>query len=213
MLDPKHLPPYMFSLEGHFLGYLGKSPTKIKALILEFEQEQLAIKLPKPLRMSLQTYNLQLGDPIRCIGRSQVDFKSGVIKLKAYHVVPLKPPSEDRFANVAAIPPTAALVTSEAASAAVSPGKKRAKILVCRKSGCQKRGGGRLISTLETLLQEYQLQDHVEIQYTGCQKRCSKAPTLTIMPGKHRYDRLTSQNISHLIEQHFCPSDRCSSKN
>ncbi|MEM1251217.1 MAG: (2Fe-2S) ferredoxin domain-containing protein [Cyanobacteria bacterium P01_H01_bin.21] len=209
MLNTQHLPPYMFSLEGNFLGYLGKSPTKIKALILEFEQEQLAIKLPKPLRMSLQAHNLQLGDQIRCIGRSQVDFKSGVIKLKAYHVVPLKPPSEDRFD--APTPPTPALVASEAAPAAVFAGKKRAKILVCRKSGCQKRGGGRLISTLETLLQEYQLQDHVEIQYTGCQKRCSKAPTLTIMPGKHRYDRLASQNISHLIEQHFCPSERCSS--
>ena len=212
MLDAKHLPPYMFSLEGNFLGYLGKSPTKIKALILEFEQEQLAIKLPKPLRMSLQAYNLQLGDQIRCIGRSQVDFKSGVIKLKAYHVVPLKPPNEATFANVPATPPTSALVASEARPERVAgfTGKKRAKILVCRKSGCQKRGGGRLISTLETVLQEYQLQDHVEIQYTGCQKRCSKAPTLTIMPGKHRYDKLASQNISHLIEQHFCPS-RCSS--
>ena len=205
----KHLPPYMFSLEGNFLGYLGKSPNKIKALVLEFEQEQLTIKLPKAVRMSLQTYNLQMGDQIRCIGRSQVDFNAGVIKLKAYYVVPLQPPGD--AAPTAPNGPSSALAAHAVSEyGAVATKQKRAKVLVCRKSGCQKRGTRQVISTLETLLEEYQLHDQVEIQYTGCQKRCSKAPTLTIMPGKHRYDQLNPQGLSHLVEQHFCSPVPCS---
>ncbi|MEO0352229.1 MAG: (2Fe-2S) ferredoxin domain-containing protein [Cyanobacteria bacterium P01_A01_bin.15] len=190
MLDAKQ-PPYMFTLDGIFLGCLGKKPTKVNSIVLEVEQEQLVIQLPKELRATLGEYNLQPGSRIRCIGRSRVDFKAGAISLKAYQLFPL----------AAAAPPA---VAASPEPPVVSTGsKKRGKILVCRKSGCQKRGGRQLISTLETALQEYQLQGKVEIQYTGCQKRCSKAPTVTIMPGRHRYDRLSFKDVPALIKKHF----------
>lgn len=210
MLDVQQLPPRMFILEGIFLGCLGKKIYKPKSIILEVEQEQLVIKLPKELRASLHEYRLQPGSRIRCIGRSQVDFKAGAIKLKAYQIFPLSPPDEDTPPPVTPQTPISTIVASPRVSSGhrpVSAGQKRAKVLVCRKSGCQKRGGRQLVSTLEKLLQEHQLQDQVEIQYTGCQKRCSKAPTVTIMPGKYRYDRLNPQNLSTLVEQHFCRSE------
>ena len=203
MAGTKHLPPYMFNLEGNFLGYLGTAPNKQKALVLDFEQEQLTIKLPKSVRTSLQAYDLQMGDPIQCIGRSQVDLSAGIIKLKAYYVMPLNRPAPAHADDALA-------AQSLGKSVPVFTRQKRAKILVCRKSGCQKRGARQLGSTLEALLQEYQLRDYVEIQYTGCQKRCSKAPTLTIMPGKHRYDQLALQHLPRLVQQHFCPSQPCS---
>ena len=59
------------------------------------------------------------------------------------------------------------------------------------------------MGALEQVLQEHQLQEHVQIQYSGCQKRCSKAPSLMIMPGKHRYDRLTAKSLSAIVEEHF----------
>ncbi|ESA34614.1 dna-binding protein [Leptolyngbya sp. Heron Island J] len=201
----KQLPPHMFILEGIFLGYLSKKKKKVKAIVLEVEQEQLVIKLPKEVRGTIQDYQFQPGDQIRCIGRSQVNFTTGVIKLRAYQVFPLLPPKDDR---PAAAPPIIPIPT--AATAHPTAAKQHAKVLICHKSGCQKRGGRQLISTLETILQEYQLQDQVEIQYTGCQKRCSKAPTLTIMPGKHRYDRLNLQSLPTLVEQHFCHSEQIS---
>ncbi len=209
MLDIQQLPPRMFILEGIFLGCLGKKTYKPKAIILEVEQEQLVIKLPKELRASLHEYQLQPGAQIRCIGRSQVDFKAGAIKLKAYQIFPLFPPSEDTPPCITPQTPISTIVTSPRVSSGRRPaaGQKRAKVLVCRKSGCQKRGGRQLVSTLEKLLREHQLQDQVEIQYTGCQKRCSKAPTVTIMPGKHRYDRLNPQSLPTLVEQHFCRSE------
>ena len=192
------LPPHMFVLEGIFLGYLD---AKKKKVIIEVEQEQCIIKLPKEVRAALQSYQLQPGERIRCIGRSQVDFKTGAIKLKAYQVLRLAQADEDQ--QPAPLTPISTIVPSPRTSTnpAVSS-KKQVKFLVCRKSGCQKRGGRQLVATLEKLLQEYQLQDQIAIQYTGCQKRCSKAPTLTIMPGKHRYDRLTPKAIRGLIEKY-----------
>ncbi|MEO1402988.1 MAG: hypothetical protein AAFV72_17310, partial [Cyanobacteria bacterium J06635_1] len=95
MPDTKQLPPRMFTLEGTFLGYLGKSPNKVKSIVLEVEQEQIFIKLPKELRATLQEYHLQPGHRVRCIGRTQIDLKAGVIKLKAYQLFPLPPRSDD----------------------------------------------------------------------------------------------------------------------
>ena len=195
MLDAEQ-PPYLFTLDGIFLGCLGKKTTKVTSIVLEVAQEQLVIKLPKELRATLGEYQLQPGSRIRCIGRSRIDPKAGAITLKAYQLFPL--------ATAETPAPKAVAANVSQGSAVVSTGsKKRGKVLVCRKSGCQKRGGRQLISTLETVLQEHQLHSQVEIQYTGCQKRCSKAPTLTIMPGRYRYDRLSFKDVSALIKKHF----------
>jgi hypothetical protein len=85
MSDANQMPPWMFNLEGTFLGFLGNNFNKPKAIVLEVEQEKMAIKLPKDLRGPLGQF-LRPGDRLRCIGRSQIDFKTGVIKLKAYQL-------------------------------------------------------------------------------------------------------------------------------
>jgi len=211
MLNATQMPPRMFNLEGIFLGFLGGDPRKPKSLLLGVDQEQIAIKLPKELRPSI-TRSVSLGDRLRCIGCSQIDFKAGVIKLKAYQIFFLPPlgdgptgiPPSAVPADTAATPPCSRGNAPEPATATKAP--KNSKILVCHKSGCQKRGGRKMVTALEQVLQEYQLQDQVEIRYTGCQKRCSKAPNLTVMPGKHRYDNLSPKDLSALIEEHFCPS-------
>ncbi|MEO1068082.1 MAG: (2Fe-2S) ferredoxin domain-containing protein [Cyanobacteria bacterium J06638_6] len=203
MLDSTQLPPRLFNLEGTFLGFIGGDPRKPKSIVLGVEDEEIAIKLPKELRPSI-TRSVKVGDRLRCIGSTQVDFKAGVIKLKAYQVFFLPPSGPG--ATVPTIPavPTETLVSHQPQTANAAP--KPAKILVCHKSGCQKRGGRRMVAALEEVLQNYQLQDLVEIRYTGCQKRCSKAPNLTIMPGKHRYDNINPKNLSALVEEHFCSS-------
>ncbi len=211
MFETQQAPPWMFDLQGTVLGFLGKNPNKPKSIVLEVEQEPLAIKLPKQLRTTLRLH-FQPGHRIRCIGRSQVDAKAGVIRLEAYHLFTLPPDSGDGRLAPPPTAPTAAVTPSPCQRAAdrersSGSGKlKRSKILVCKKSGCQKRGGRQLLVALEQALREYQLYDRVEICSSGCQKRCSKAPSLTIMPGKHRYDQLGPENLSALIEEHFCTS-------
>ncbi|PPT09674.1 NADH:ubiquinone oxidoreductase NADH-binding (51 kD) subunit [Geitlerinema sp. FC II] len=198
MFETQKTPPWMFDLQGTVLGFLGKKPSKPKFVVLEVEEEQLSIKLPKQLRTALRLH-LQVGHRIRCIGRSQIDAKAGVIKLEAYHLFTLPSDSGNEL-SASATP-----ITTVAPSPCQHVGKlERSKILVCQKSGCQKRGGHQLLAALERALRERKLLESVEICASGCQKRCSKAPSLTIMPGKHRYDRLKPENLSALIEEHFC---------
>jgi (2Fe-2S) ferredoxin len=199
-------PPHasrLFNLEGTLLDFLGGKPHKPKSLILDIEQEPIAIQLPKELRSHVQSY-LQPGDRVSCIGFSAVDYKAGIIKLKASQVFCLSRPvvarPASRVAETAAAPCTAATSGQHP----VTP--EQGKILVCRKSGCQKRAGQAVVTAVEQALRDHQLQDQVKIQYTGCQKRCSKAPSLTIMPGKHRYSSLKPQHVAALIEEHFCPT-------
>ncbi|MGF1568552.1 MAG: (2Fe-2S) ferredoxin domain-containing protein [Nodosilinea sp.] len=209
MQNPTPIPPGLFNLEGTFLDFIGGDRRHPKSIVLGVEDEQIAIQLPKELRPSI-TRSVRVGDRLRCIGISQVDFKAGVIKLKAYQVFFLST-SEDRPRDPTPPPvPVAAASPGPGQRLAphpTAPGAKpgRSHILVCHKSGCQKRGGRQIAAALEQVLQNYQLQDQVEIRYTGCQKRCSKAPSLMIKPGQHRYDNLNPQDLSALIEEHFCP--------
>jgi len=206
MLQTKPTPPWLFNLEGTFLGFCGKDPDKPKSLLLEVEQEQIPIKLPKALRASLKQH-LQLGDRVNCIGRSQIDWTTGVIRLEAYRLFSLPSESQNALPFVPVATTAITLASRQLPKTEGSPKSlktKGAKILLCKKSGCQKRGGRQLIAALEQVLQTHQLQDQVEIQYSGCQKCCSKAPSLTIMPGKHRYERLTPKSLPAIIEEHFC---------
>lgn len=205
MLDTSYTPSWLFHLEGTVVGFLdetspsglnspqncsrSRSARKPKAIVLDVEQEQLAIKLPKDLRSSLHQ-TLQPGDRVRCIGCSQLDPKTHVIKLKAYQFMDIQSAPDS-------VPPSPAIPATP-----YSP-QKRAKIQICRKSGCQKRGGRQMVAALEQLLHDHQLQDRVEIQYTGCQDRCSKAPNLTIMPGRHQYNRLSLNSLAQVIKSHF----------
>jgi len=216
MFNANQLPPHVFNLEGIFLGFMGSDLLKPKALMLEVEQERLAIKLPKELRSRVRKW-LTLGDRLQCIGCSWIDYKAGVIKLQAYQIFVRNSAIDQR--SLAPTPAIASVTSDEVGlcsifqgddrpsaveSAKAQAGQKQAKILVCYKSGCQKRGGRRLISALEEVLKKHQLEDQVQVHYTGCQKRCAQSPSLTIMPGRHRYDSLSLTDLPSVIEEHFC---------
>jgi (2Fe-2S) ferredoxin len=80
---------------------------------------------------------------------------------------------------------------------------KKAQILVCQKSDCQKRGAGKVCQALSQALSDRGLQDHVTIKKTGCLKKCKAGPHLVIMPNKARYSRISSSEIPDVIEKHF----------
>ncbi|TVQ17086.1 MAG: (2Fe-2S) ferredoxin domain-containing protein [Leptolyngbya sp. DLM2.Bin15] len=195
MADPNLLPPWMFNLDGTFVDFLGDDPTTAKLIRLEVEGELLAIKLRKELRGPWRSH-LQPGDRLHCIGRSQLDSKTGVIKLKAYQVLtlPSLQPTSDRPSIPAMPTPCTPPLPAQ-----------HIKLQVCRKSGCQKRGGQKLVTALKQALRDRNLHHQVEIQYTGCQKRCSDAPTLTVMPGRHRYNQVKLPQLSALIDRHLNP--------
>lgn len=212
--------PWIFDLEGTFTGFVGneqargsakmstqsKALTKVKYIALETDQEQLVITLPKELRHR-ERLNLRPGDRLRCIGRSQLDWKSKQVELNAYQIFCLS-----SAPDLTTPPFTFTLLIQSDSSppiAPIQPLKKAFKILICRKSRCQKRGGRELIAALNQALGDRQLLDQVTIEYTGCQKRCSKAPTLVIMPGHYRYDHVSLKTLTTLLDEHFYRVPSC----
>ncbi|TVQ05694.1 MAG: (2Fe-2S) ferredoxin domain-containing protein [Leptolyngbya sp. DLM2.Bin27] len=186
-------PPLMFNLDGTFLGFVEADPAKAKTIRLEVDSEVLTIKLRKDVRRVLRS-RLQPGDHLRCIGRSEIN--GDTVKLKAHQVFTLITPG----------PTSCALTPATPAPAAPAPAAPKLKIQVCRKSGCQKRGGQQLAVALEQALRDRNLQNQVEIKYTGCQKHCSDAPTFTISPGHHRYNRVQPSRLPAILDRHLTPA-------
>jgi (2Fe-2S) ferredoxin len=195
MADTTSLPPWMFTLDGTFLGFVEDDVSKAKTIRLEVEGEVLAIKLRKEVRRVLRS-RLQPGDYLRCIGRSELDGKT--IKLKAHQVFTLLTP----------LPKSCPLPAHASTHPPIHPStpSPKLKIQVCRKSGCQKRGGQQLVVALEQALRDRNLQTQVEIQYTGCQKHCSDAPTFTVSPGHHRYSRVQPSRLPAILDRHLAPT-------
>jgi (2Fe-2S) ferredoxin len=179
-MGKKYLTISEFNLEGEFLGFVGNAPGKIKSLRLAILSKNLKIKVPKSLRVSIDL-SLEYNDKISVTGISKVNIKTGKIKYKAYGMTLIDNicPRQKKL----------------------SPGK--AKILVCEKSGCSKRGNKSLLSELEKTLDERNLQDHVKIHRTGCQKRCHTAPDCTLHLGKKKYNKINPQAIASLLEHHL----------
>jgi (2Fe-2S) ferredoxin len=174
-----------FNLEGNFLGFAGKKPRKIKYLSLAVPSGDVLVKLPKKLRGCLSS-SLEIGEPINIYGTCKLNRYTGTIKLKAYQVIPF---TSNPDQNLPSPPP--------------------AKIMVCQKSGCVKRGGEGLLSELEKTLCDRGLLDKVTIEHTGCQKRCSSAPNCVLMLGKKKYKKIHPEAIASLLENYLTGDHPC----
>ena len=167
------------NLEGHFLGFVGDIPKKSKHLRLAIPSGDVLIKVPKKLRASL-SLSLGLGEQINVYGVSKLNTHTGKIKLKAYQVTPVGICLNENIQL-----PT------------------QARIKVCQKSGCLKRGGKGLLSDLEKTLCDRGLLDKVVIEQTGCQKCCGTAPNCVLQVGKKKYKNIHPEAIASLLESHL----------
>jgi hypothetical protein len=173
-----------FRVEGQFLGFVSNEFGKLRYLRVAVETSELQIKLAKETRAFLLRV-LKPGDQILVIGIKKLDKHTGKFKLKAEQVNKLTLDLEQ-------IIPQHQVLHSQP--------KAKAKILMCQKSGCLKRGGKRLCQELEETLCDRGLQDRVKIERTGCLKRCSQAPNVVLMPGKTRLSGMHPDAIATLIE-------------
>ncbi|MGH1396157.1 MAG: (2Fe-2S) ferredoxin domain-containing protein [Trichormus sp.] len=181
-----------FNLEGDFLGFIGNKPKKnkyFKYLSLAIPSGDVLIKLPKKLRSCLSS-SLAIGERINIYGVGKLHRYKGTIKLKAYEITKIS----DR------LNPTAQNCQHPHTDL---PPQSSAKIMVCQKSGCMKRGGKGLLSDLEQTLCDRGLLDKVTIEHTDCQKRCSSAPNCVLMLGKKKYKKNCPEAIASLLEQYL----------
>lgn len=167
-----------FTIEGQFLGFVGDEIGKLKYLRMAIETSEIQIKLKKESRTFLLRV-LRPGEQIQVVGKKKLNRYTGQLQLKAYQVNQLMSDSES---------------TKE------SNGQAKAKILVCQKSGCLKRGGKKLYQSLEATLSDRGLQNQVKIERTGCLKRCSQAPNMVLMPGKTRLSGMHPEALATLLE-------------
>ncbi|HLO47794.1 MAG TPA: (2Fe-2S) ferredoxin domain-containing protein [Kamptonema sp.] len=208
-----------FSLEGQILGFIVEDGYKLKYLrIAAPSGEEYVVKISKQLRSPLAPV-LAPGLAVRVVGEKKLNWETGKIKLKAYSVVPLTgdnlPTGETQilagasFGRQTEVSPFACggqLPCDRLGTIAPTPtnsSQNKAKILVCQKSDCQKRGGRAVCQALEAALSDRGLKDQVTIQGTGCLKQCKAGPNMVLMPDKTRYSRIEPTEIPAIIEKHF----------
>jgi (2Fe-2S) ferredoxin len=190
--------PWQFDFEGQFLGFDGYADDKLKYLRLSFLNETVQIKLTKDLR-HFARFNLSLGEQIRVSGIGKLDRDSGDIKLKAQQIVPVECLNCSSDQTVEQLP-VRELIDVKVPTV---PTKARS-ILICQKSGCLKHGGKKLYLSIENALRDRGLLGQVEIETTGCLKRCSSgSPNIMFMPGKKHCSGVKLSEIPTLLEKHL----------
>ena len=180
----------------NFKGKLTKiyfKKKKIQYIKLATDEGKYWLKIPKKLRTKIAS--LSKGSQLEVSGSSKQYPETGKTKYKAETVV-LTPQ-----ANVET--PTVKTKTVSLLPVFDSKTKSKAKVLICQKSNCWKKGGNKVYQELESVLSDCGLSQQVPIKKTGCLKQCKKAPALVMMPDKARYNKVKPKQISSLVKKHL----------
>ena len=194
-----------FRLEGRFIGFAPGKKSPFKYLQLATANGDYQIKLPKYLRIDIIRC-FTPGDWIFVSGEQKVKLKTGEVRFKADNIIQASP---GQFQEI--LPAIAQAEITQAKEKSLersTPSKaNRAKVLICNKSSCMKRGGKAICQLLESELQAQGLADQITIKLTGCMGHCKAGPNLVFMPDKASYRRVRPQMIPALIDKHFCAHD------
>ena len=179
-----------FSIVGQLLSFVYKDGYKIKYLKIAFRGQEYWVKPSKDIRAGLD-HQFSPGCWLQLSGEQQISRKTGVLKLKADTV------ELAASTKISSIEP---LVNDKKSA---KPKSKAAKILICQKSSCRKRGGNAVCQVLEQELSDRNLASQVQVKLTGCLKKCKKGPNLVIFPDKTHYTQVSPKQIPALLNQHF----------
>ena len=181
--------PFNFSGKLSKISYKKK---KIKYIKLVTKQGKYWIKVPKKLREKVGS--LSKGSHLEIGGESKQYPKTGKIKYKAQTVV-LTP---QETPDIAPKTKTVSLLP-----VFDSKTKSKAKVLICQKSNCWKKGGAKVYEELKSTLSDRGLDKQIPIKKTGCLKQCKKAPALVMMPDKARYNKVKPKQIPAMVDKHL----------
>ena len=178
-----------FTAVGQLLDFVIKDGYKIKYLRINISEREYWIKLPKEMRKTLDPA-IQPGSWLEVSGTRQLKRKTGKLKLEAEQVQLVTAPLQERSHLVVPQPET-------------KPKLKQAKVLICQKSSCLKRGGVAVCRAFQNSLRDRGLEDRVKLKVTGCLKECKKGPAVVMMPDKARYTKVTPGQVPELVAKHF----------
>lgn len=179
-----------FNVTGRLVDILIKKDNQVKYLKLATQDRQYWIKVAKNIREDIaQIVNLEAEFIVR--GTKKQKRKTGKVKYRAdYLELVANNSNSDRTIVVPEVLPL---------SSQDNKAKAQAKVLVCKKSNCWKKGGKEVCQVLEDLCGDRQIQ----VKMTGCLKQCKKGPNVVILPDKARYSRVKPQQIPTLVEKHL----------
>ncbi len=205
MLDRTGSQRQFFQLSGRVQATRLDKAGRCKRLHLETGGRIERIKLAKPLRSRLGTGPI-VGSWVALAGTAKRHPQTGRLKLKAQTLSLSRVRPTGRWG---AVLPTSSIVPPPTPArppidrpAAQAPS---AKILVCQKANCRKRGGDGLCQAIAQTLAAKGLGDRVKVQPTGCLKECNRGPAIVTLPDKTRHTRIQPDQIPALIETHFSP--------
>lgn len=206
-----------FLLEGQFLGFQPRKSSPYGYLRVTTSGCDRTLKLAKSLRLMLFR-ELTPGDWVRVLGTQKIDSKTGTLEWKAREVLKLSPgsqrlapetlpPSPDSQTPDPQTPDSQILFPGNISTASTSNPKKspQAKVLICQKSSCRKRGSGAICQAFAHTLEQLDQTDQVTLKSTGCMDRCKAGPNVVILPDKARYTHVTPAMVPELIQHHLSP--------
>ncbi|MGF1542397.1 MAG: (2Fe-2S) ferredoxin domain-containing protein [Pleurocapsa sp.] len=183
-----------FTLRGK-LSKIKLKGGKVKYLKLTDGDRLDWIKVSKAARKNLDR-DLVVGCHLEITGREKQHFQTGKSKFKAEIIKIIAHPSEIKLTHLKQKPVSLAPIFERTK-------QSTAKVLVCQKSNCWKRGGKEICQQLETEFGDRGLDNLVQIKKTGCLKKCSKAPNVVMMPDKTAYSNVKPKQIPNLVEKHL----------
>ena len=170
-----------------------KSDGRVKYLLLSTEQEDYSIKVAKdqPKKLGKQ---LKLGCKLEVKGMLKRKPKEDRGEYKAYSIKILELPAVEETPHVE---------ISTTKSSKSKKTKAKARVLICKKSNCWKKGGQEVYKQLVSELEARGIKEQVDIKTTGCLKKCKKAPNMIVLPDKEQYVRVKPKQISTIVERHL----------
>ena len=181
----------LFSLSGKLTKIYSKKE-RVKYIKLATAQGKYLIKISK--KLSRKIADLSCGCQIEVAGELKQSKKKSKRKYKAQAIAVI-PQDLDKKA---AIETKVVSLPSENAQA-----KSKARVLICQKSNCWKKGGKQVYEELDSILGDRNLDNEVTIKKTGCLKKCKKAPNVVMLPDKAQYTKVKPKQVENLVEKHL----------
>ena len=79
----------------------------------------------------------------------------------------------------------------------------RMHLMLCSGTGCRASGSEKIKEALEEELSKKGLDKEIAIVETGCNGFCAQGPVMIVQPEGIFYQKLTPEDIPHLVEEHF----------
>jgi len=79
----------------------------------------------------------------------------------------------------------------------------RLNLMLCTGTACVSNKSFDVKTALQKELKKHNLEDEVGIVITGCNGFCAVGPIIVVQPDEIFYQKITVQDIPHLVEEHF----------